>query len=97
MGAIKNNAYLEREITLSLQFRAVSHPARVKIMEQLMDHRLGCRNTDLAKWLHFAKPTVKNHIDMMKEAGMIEVEYFMHYYMIRLNAKGVDFAAKMLS
>lgn len=97
MGSIKDNYYLEEERKISQLCRAAAHPARVKIIDHLLSNQMGCRNTDLAKWLKFSKPTVKHHIDFMKEAELIQVDYFLHYYNIRLNEKGIEFALKILS
>ncbi|MES2799756.1 MAG: winged helix-turn-helix domain-containing protein [Bacteroidota bacterium] len=92
MGAIKDLYYMENEISLSLYCRAISHPARVKILNQLYDEPVGCRNIDLTKCLMMSRATVKNHVDMMKDAGIINIKYFTHYYQISLNQKGIRFA-----
>ncbi|MES2799731.1 MAG: winged helix-turn-helix domain-containing protein [Bacteroidota bacterium] len=97
MGATKNNDYQLEELKISLLCRAAAHPARVKILDQLVAHPEGCRNMDLAKCLSFSRPTIKNHIDMMKDAGIIEVEYLPHFYRIYLNERGVNFVKLILS
>lgn len=88
MGAIKSNPYNFHETTVSLLARAVAHPARVKILGILTEVSAGCTNRDLAKWLNFSKANVKNHLDMMKDAEIIEVHYCVHYYSVELNEKG---------
>lgn len=92
MGAVKDLDYLEKEISLSLYFRAIAHPARVKIITQLYDEKKACRNIDLTKFLNLSRTTVKNHLDMMKEAGILTITYFPHHYEITLNDRGMRFA-----
>lgn len=96
MGVIKENVYLQQELRVSQLCRAAAHPARVKIIEHLLFDSYGCKNIELSKWLNFSLATVKNHIDMMKDAEIIDVEYFSHYYKVRLNEKGVEFARSIL-
>lgn len=96
MGAIKSNDYDRLEMDLSLIGRAVGHPARVKILKLLKEQILECRNVDLASYLKFSKPNVKRHLDFLNDAGMIEVEYFVHYYNVRLSSKGKRIADLVL-
>ncbi|MES2799456.1 MAG: ArsR family transcriptional regulator [Bacteroidota bacterium] len=97
MGAIKSNNYQNEELLISRLGRAISHPARVKILHKLRDENAGCRSVDLAKWLNFTKPTMKEHIDMMKDAGILTVEYLPHFYSISLNDSGKQFADKIFN
>lgn len=87
MGAIKENLYTIEESSLFYVARAFSHPARVKIMtELLLDQPY--RNTDLAKILDYSCPTIKDHLEKIKDAELVSVKYSMHYYEISLNEKG---------
>lgn len=92
MGAIKDNLYYADEQNIALTARAISHPARVKILKFLNVFDLGITNTELAKKLNFSRPNVKNHLSMMKEADLIEFHYFTHYYCIQLNKNGKSLA-----
>ncbi|MES2799183.1 MAG: ArsR family transcriptional regulator [Bacteroidota bacterium] len=78
MGAIKANNYLNEELTVSLIGRAISHPARIKVLHKLHQETSGAKSIDLARWLNFNKSTMKNHLDMLKDAGLLEIEYLPH-------------------
>lgn len=97
MGAVKDNPYTYEEATVSMTARAIAHPARVKILNILCDNEIGCRNIDLAKILNFSKPNVKNHLNFMKEANLLEIDYFVHFYNVRLNDKGKELAKMIFS
>jgi len=92
MGAIKENLYYADEQTIAITARAISHPARVKILKFLNEFDTSVTNTELAKKLNFSRPNVKNHLTMMKEANLLEFQYFIHYYDIRLNKNGKTLA-----
>lgn len=92
MGAIKNNKYSLEETLVSLTAKAIAHPARVKILKILKDDLMGCRNTDLAMILNFSKPNVKNHLQFMKDADLLEINYYVHFYDVRLNNRGLELA-----
>lgn len=97
MDAIKDNLYTCEETQLSMTAKAIAHPARVKILRMLNDDCFGCRNIDLAHMLNFSRPNIKNHLQFMKEADLLEIEYFVHYYNIKLNKKGKELASMIFS
>lgn len=88
MGAIKENNYTEKELNLFLIARAFAHPARIKLLTELLQHR-SYRNIDLAYILKLSRPAVKNHIQMLKDADLISIEYSVHFYRVHLNKNGV--------
>jgi len=95
MGAIKSNNYTQREQDLFLIARAFAHPARIRIMKMLHSG-MGLRNVDLSVELNLSKKTIKEHVDMIKDAKLIRIDYFMHYYLISLNSDGLEKAAYIL-
>jgi len=95
MGAIKSNNYTENEQELFLTARAFAHPARIKMMKMMLSGN-GFRNIDLCAELNLTKRSVKNHIEMFKDAKLIEIEYFIHYYKISLNEEGQTKATNFL-
>ncbi|MES2799950.1 MAG: helix-turn-helix domain-containing protein [Bacteroidota bacterium] len=86
---------MENEIEIALTARAIAHPARVKIVAHLFVDKCGLRNIDLTKVLGYTKSTVKKHLDMLKDADLVEVNYFTHFYLISLNKKGIQLAETM--
>lgn len=95
MGAHKKNNFASEEIELSLLGRALAHPVRIRIIHSLTNHG-PFRNTDLARSLDLSRPSVKAHIDMLKDAGLVEIEYFMHYYHIHLRKDNLNNLVKFV-
>lgn len=87
MGAIKENKYSFKETELFAIGRAIAHPARVKMITELLcDNAFS--NTELSKQLQLSGPSVKAHVDKLNDAELIQVEYFVHFYLISLSEKG---------
>jgi DNA-binding transcriptional ArsR family regulator len=65
---------------LALMFKALSAPARIT-MVQLLKNRSLCVGA-LAKSIGITPGAVSQHLQVLKEAGLVEAEkrgYFMHY------------------
>ncbi len=95
MGAIKENDYSFQETNLFYVARAFAHPVRIRIITELLSER-PYRNIDFVRLLGMAKPTIKAHIDMLKDAELVSVEYYLHYYDISLNRKGMKWCELFL-
>ncbi|WP_104034173.1 ArsR/SmtB family transcription factor [Vibrio jasicida] len=67
---------LEKEQTLAAQAKALSHPARLRILHILhtLDTMGGCLNSDLVSELGLAQSTVSEHLRILKQAGFISAE-----------------------
>lgn len=87
MGAIKSNNYSLEEMQLSLSARALAHPARIKMVAALKQQ--DWRNIDFVKSLKLSKSTVKDHIDKLIEAGIVDIEYHPHFYAVSLKRKAL--------
>ena len=64
---MKGQAQLYSEITE--KFKALAHPARLKIMANLMDRE--CCVGDVQKCLSLSQPNVSQHLGVLKEADII--------------------------
>lgn len=73
MGASKTSAYSNREITLAKYAKALSHPARVAIL-QLLARKQACICGDIVDELPLSQSTVSQHLKELKEAGLIKGE-----------------------
>ncbi len=64
------------EQTLALQSKALSHPARLRILKILftLNKVDGCLNSDLVSELGLAQSTVSEHLRILKSAGFITTE-----------------------
>ncbi len=67
---------LNKERTLAAQAKALSHPARIRILHILhkLDTMDNCLNSDLVSELGLAQSTVSEHLRILKQAGFITAE-----------------------
>ncbi len=67
---------LDSEKALAAQAKALSHPARLRILHILhtLDTMGGCLNSDLVSELGLAQSTVSEHLRVLKQAGFITAE-----------------------
>lgn len=89
MGASKTHQYSSSEINTALIARAIAHPARIRILNQISKGR-NLRNIDLVSELQLVKSTVHKHILILKEADLIELDYLPNCYIIRLKEDNLD-------
>lgn len=64
---MKKNTQQYSEITK--KFKALAHPARLKIMANLMKRE--CCVGDMQKCISLSQPNVSQHLGVLKEAGII--------------------------
>ncbi len=67
---------LKLEADFARLSKALSHPARVRILKVLMELEScgGCLNSDLVGQLGLAQSTVSEHLRILREAGFIRSE-----------------------
>lgn len=71
MGASKTEAYSIKELTLAKYAKALSHPARVAILNVLLKKQ-SCICGDIVEELPLSQSTVSQHLKELKEAGLIK-------------------------
>ena len=71
MGASKSDFFSEEQNELATLFKALSHPARVAIIEYLLKVDT-CICGDIVNELPLAQPTVSQHLKELKNAGIIK-------------------------
>jgi len=71
MGVSKEHLFTEAQVTLARWAKALGHPARIAIMEVLMQHK-GCLCGDIVDVLPLSQSTVSQHLKELKEAGLIK-------------------------
>jgi DNA-binding transcriptional ArsR family regulator len=54
---------------ISRKFRALAHPARLKLVESLLSQE--CCVGEIQKCLALSQPNVSQHLHVLKEAGII--------------------------
>ena len=55
---------------LAKKFRAIGHPARIKLLEDLMKKE--CCVGEIQKGLSVSQPNASQHLKILREAGLIE-------------------------
>src|ERR1035437_3642054 len=70
MGATKNELFSKKQNELANMAKAVAHPARIAILQQLINTN-ACICGDLAEELGLAQPTISQHLKELKNAGII--------------------------
>jgi DNA-binding transcriptional ArsR family regulator len=71
MGASKAEFFTAGQNELASLFKAMSHPARVAIIEYLLKVDT-CICGDIVNELPLAQPTVSQHLKELKNAGLIK-------------------------
>ncbi|MDX1957954.1 MAG: metalloregulator ArsR/SmtB family transcription factor [Leptospiraceae bacterium] len=83
MGVTKLEGFTEKQIEIAKIAKAISHPARVAILEELLKKTCIC--SDLVSSLPLAQATISQHLKELKSVGLIEGEiegnsicYYIH-------------------
>lgn len=71
MGVTKAEIFTERQNKLALMFKALGHPARIAILQQLIKAD-ACICGDLVDELGLAQATISQHLKELKNAGLIQ-------------------------
>jgi ArsR family transcriptional regulator len=87
MGIIKDNHYTLEEVQFAKIGRALSHPVRKKILDQLQEQVL-IRNTDLSFMFNLSVPCISEHLKKLKEANLIKESYSIHFHEIYIHPEG---------
>lgn len=96
MGIIKDNNYSKEELQFAQIGRALSHPVRRKIIDQLQI-QLITKNTDLSKMFNLSVPCIAEHLEKLMDAELIKATYVMHYHEIALNPDGFEVMREYLN
>ncbi|MFC2100515.1 ArsR/SmtB family transcription factor [Bacteroidota bacterium] len=65
--------YTEKHIKIARIAKALGHPARIKIIEILLNQSC-CYSGDMAEELPIARSTLSQHLKELKDAGLIQGE-----------------------
>lgn len=87
MGTTKTEIYTEEQNTLAAQLKAIAHPARLAILQELIKAN-ACICGDLVTELGLAQATISQHLKELKNAGLIQgtIEGVSVCYCIEPNA-----------
>jgi len=71
MGITKTEHFTPAQNSMALLAKALGHPARIAILQQLMKAN-SCICGDLVLEIGLAQPTISQHLKALKEAGLIK-------------------------
>jgi len=71
MGATKTKIFTEKQNKLAQMMKALGHPARIAIIQQLVKSNT-CINGDLVEELGLAQATISQHLKELKNVGLIQ-------------------------
>jgi DNA-binding transcriptional ArsR family regulator len=71
MGLTKTEIFTEKQNRLAVMMKALAHPARVAIIQQLLKSN-ACICGDLVEELGLAQATISQHLKELKNAGLIK-------------------------
>ncbi len=70
MGLTKTEIFSEKQNKLAVMMKALAHPARIAIIQQLLRAN-ACICGDLVDELGLAQATISQHLKELKNAGLI--------------------------
>ena len=93
---MSNEKYTEEQVKLARYAKALSHPVRVQIMEILASQSC-CYSGDIADDLPIARSTLSQHLNELKDAGLIQGEFTPPKIKYCIRREGWDEAKYLLS
>jgi ArsR family transcriptional regulator len=73
MAASKKSEFTQEDIWLADVAKALSHPARIRILK-ILNYKDSCMVTSLVDQLPLAQATVSQHLKELRRVGLIEGE-----------------------
>ena len=71
MGLTKSEIFTEKQNKLAIMMKALAHPARIAIIQQLIKSQ-ACICGDLVEELGLAQATISQHLKELKNVGLIK-------------------------
>jgi len=71
MGVTRTDLFTDEQNTIALAAKAFAHPARVAIVQYLVQTN-ACINSDLVAELGLAQATISQHLRELKDIGIIQ-------------------------
>jgi len=86
---VKKKVYTEKQEKMARYSKALGHPARVYIMEFLVNNTdKCCYSGDMVEELPIARSTLSQHLKELKDAGLIQGEINPPYIKYCINKTG---------
>lgn len=71
MGTTKTKGFTDRQSEIALIAKALGHPARVAIIDLLLEIN-ACIGNDILDRIPLAQPTISQHLKILKDANLIK-------------------------
>lgn len=71
MGVTRTDLFTKSQNDLALVAKAFSHPARIAIIQHLLEAR-ACINSDLVQELGLAQATISQHLRELRDIGIVK-------------------------
>lgn len=95
MPLTKSTYFNEKQNALAIIAKALGHPARIAILEVLMEQET-CVCNDIVSQLPLAQATISQHLKVLKEAGLVKGEISPNKSCYCINPEGWKLAKGML-
>ena len=89
MSSPKTHLFEPRLTTMAEMFDALSHPARLQILEYLAETKT-CISGDISEEIPLSRTTVNQHLDELKKVGLIQGHTCGAKVNYCLNPEGID-------
>ncbi len=86
MGASKIDIHSTTQIEIAELAKVLSHPARVAILEYIGKQN-ACICTDLVEEIGLSQPTISQHLQVIKKAGLLQGNFEGKALCYCINAK----------
>ena len=96
MGISKTEHFTEEQNEVAKLMKALSHPARIAIVEYLLSVD-SCICNDIVDEIKLAQPTVSQHLKELKEAGLIQGEIETPKVRYCINRENWELARKLFT
>lgn len=97
MSVITKSNYFTKEQKQMARFaKAIGHPVRIAIL-QLLNSKACCYHGDMAEELPIAKSTLSQHLNELKDAGLIRGDITPPTVKYCINRENWKLAKKMLN
>lgn len=71
MGVTRSDLFTETQNDLALMAKAFSHPARIAIIQHLLEAQ-ACINSDLVQELGLSQATISQHLRELRDIGVVQ-------------------------
>ena len=88
--------YTEKQVKLARYAKALSHPVRIQLLE-ILSKQSCCYSGDIADDLPIARSTLSQHLNELKDAGLIQGEFTPPKIKYCIRREGWDEAKHLLS